>query len=177
MATNRSPGSRSERPLLHLAGNRLFLAVPQDEKATLHMIEKYPTLFFFTNSYPESYGKIITGSVSGDFLCPFLIADFCADIRSRRDDPGLARNPLIFYAYRQDLFCAAVLLGAYLMLEEGMSPETAAKVFQGDLQLYAGRAFLVELAGCLKAIDERRRSRSFLHSIAEEVGGDLCRCH
>uniref|UniRef100_A0A6T8G8X8 protein-tyrosine-phosphatase n=1 Tax=Hemiselmis andersenii TaxID=464988 RepID=A0A6T8G8X8_HEMAN len=94
----------------------------------MEAIKSFPKLFFFSNQIPESYEHFCLDfgpvSLSG-------IVKFCRDLRAKRDHVKLQKRPIVFYTYDglHDVANACFLLGAFLVLDEGHTPEAAAALF------------------------------------------------
>ena len=112
-------------------GQLYFTSHPASNSARsniLDAIKTRPDLFFFSTPEPESYH-----AYGKDFGPTDLagVVSFCRAIRGLLQDPRLKGRPVIYYteADSETLANAAFLLGAYLLLVEGMSPEDAAAPF------------------------------------------------
>jgi len=107
---------------------RLFFSIHRDEEHTIQLIKEHPSIFYFSGWLQESYegycsdfGPVNLGSV----------VRFCRFMRERLHDPRLAKRQLVYYCDPDTAYVTntAFLLGAYLVLVEQWSPESAANVF------------------------------------------------
>ncbi|KAJ1486494.1 dual specificity protein phosphatase [Baffinella frigidus] len=109
---------------------RLCFAVHRDEHHTAQAIRDRPGLFYFSTCDHENYIKYCHDFGPTDLAG---VVSFCRRLRSLMNDPRLNNRPVVYYSdmhqgggvgaeFRTN---AAFLLGAYLILEQGYTPEEA----------------------------------------------------
>ena len=107
---------------------QLYFTSHSTNAQTRKAIAGLPELFFFSSFEPESYLGYCR-----DFGPTGLagVVSFCRSLGTLLQDPRLRGRPVVYYAEADTgtLSNAAFLLGAYLVLIEGMSPEDAAAPF------------------------------------------------
>ena len=108
--------------------SKLFLAAHRDRNHTKDEIEKHKGLFFSSTLQPENYNGYCDDFGPTDLAG---VVTFCRSIRTLLQDPRLKGRSVVYYteADSETLSNAAFLLGAYLVLVEGISPEDAAAPF------------------------------------------------
>lgn len=113
-------------PLIH---GRLYFTVHADDAHTARVIQRETSLFLFSSFEHEKYRSYCSDFGPVDLES---VADFCRDVRARMHDPRLAGRKLVYYCERDRALRtnAAWLLGAYLVLVAGWSPEDAARPFE-----------------------------------------------
>lgn len=108
---------------------RLSFSIHRDEEHTKQLIHQNPRIFYFSSWMQESYEGFCS-----DFGPVNLAAvvRFCRFMRERLYDPRLAKRELVYYCDPDTAYLTntAFLLGAYLVLVEKWSPESAAKIFE-----------------------------------------------
>jgi len=107
---------------------KLYFTSHSTRAHTCEAIEGLPMLFFSSTLEPESYHGYCEDFGPTDLAG---VVSFCRSIRTLLQDPRLRGRPVVYYTETdsETLSNAAFLLGAYLVLVEGMSPEDAAAPF------------------------------------------------
>mmetsp|Transcript_26267 Transcript_26267/g.51192 ORF Transcript_26267/g.51192 Transcript_26267/m.51192 type:complete len:209 (+) Transcript_26267:67-693(+) len=183
----------SEKQVLQLVEGKMYMAVHSGEVETRNIISAYPYLFFFSNNIPETTDILKTldqGAVT-DILA------FCKDVNSKRHDNRIAGRPLIFYVYgesQQDqcvVASAVLLMGAYLVIEDGLSPaKAAAKLNELEFKLVWSSSqglegYLAAVESAVKAVDNaevdspQQKPEEMLWTIRENsvlTGEDMTAC-
>ena len=128
----RRADGRSDTPLPFEVGRNyplipgvLKFAVHPSRAYTQTQIERNADIFYTSSVEPESYRNYCKDFGPVDLG---LLVQFCRRMRTLLHDPRLRGRPVIYYSQVDEAVCtnAAFLLGAYLVLAEGWSPEAAA---------------------------------------------------
>eukprot|EP00284_Hemiselmis_tepida_P018592 CAMPEP_0174930388 /NCGR_PEP_ID=MMETSP1355-20121228/31131_1 /TAXON_ID=464990 /ORGANISM="Hemiselmis tepida, Strain CCMP443" /LENGTH=179 /DNA_ID=CAMNT_0016176679 /DNA_START=60 /DNA_END=602 /DNA_ORIENTATION=+ len=157
----------------HLANSRIYVTVLGVEEETRALIDVHPTLFFFSSSLPELCG----GRVPNEYH----IGRFCDEVKCLRDNPEIGGRRMVFYDYEEEgtLAASSLLLGAYLVKDEGVTPEKAAGLLgwmaeRGGLSQDKLLRYLETAAGWGKATDGSAWSFAGLFPIREEGQIEVC---
>ena len=107
---------------------QLYFTSHSTRAQTVKAIAGRPELFFFSTVEPESYRAFCDDFGPTDLAG---VVTFCRSIWTLLKDPRRKGRPVVYYteADSETLSNAAFLLGAYLVLVEGMSPEDAVAPF------------------------------------------------
>jgi cell division cycle 14 len=108
---------------------RLSFAVHRDEAHTAAAIRESPRLFYFSSHEHEAYRSYCDEKGPTDLLG---VVSFCTKVKEMMGHPLLKNRELVFYSgldagHRTN---AAFLLGAYLVMDLGFSPDAAATLFE-----------------------------------------------
>mmetsp|Transcript_33108 Transcript_33108/g.77496 ORF Transcript_33108/g.77496 Transcript_33108/m.77496 type:complete len:195 (-) Transcript_33108:126-710(-) len=158
-----------QRRALHLANQKMYLMFVSSQQEVLSFIDQYPALFFFSNSI----SKHCRATDEHSLPPTSVVEDFCEALLEYRDHPQLASRQLVFYDFEQDQACVArtlLLLGAYLMLEEGFAVNDACAALERALPKHISRRDLARLLRNLRTEMTMRRlsSDSSLFPIQED---------
>jgi len=121
-----APLSATKLSLQHLypvLPGKLFVTVHPDNAYTVREISKRKGLFFHSGdhdayrNYCSDFGPVDLG----------IVVTFCRKLRAILHDPRLAGRAVCYYTGpgEEDRANAAFILGAYLVLQEGKTPEEA----------------------------------------------------
>jgi len=114
--------------LYSLLPGRLSFTAHDDDEQTIKEIRLHPKIFFFSTDLQERYAPLCAdfGPVNLGIL-----VRFCDFIREKMNDRRLQNRHLVYYCTNdfETVTNTAFLLGAYLVLEHGFSPESAVGLF------------------------------------------------
>eukprot|EP00961_Rhodomonas_salina_P035399 476653-Rhodomonas_salina.1 len=121
--------ARSASPVYELIPGKLGFVFHPDQDFTCSQIKSRPDLFLFSTDLHERYIPFCKdfGPVSLGLIYRFL-----EYVRAKEHHPLLCNRPLVYYTDfdEKNQANAAVLLGAYMMLEHNMSSASIQKAFQ-----------------------------------------------
>ncbi|KAJ1476471.1 protein-tyrosine phosphatase-like protein [Baffinella frigidus] len=131
---------------------QLYFTSHSTRRHTIRVSAEFSELFFFSTLEPESYRAYKEDFGPTDVAS---VISFCRVLRSLLHDPQLSGRPVVYHTKTgsETLSNAAFLLGAYLVIVEGLSPEDAAAPFS-RIQPSPFKAFPdeTELLDCLRGL-------------------------
>jgi len=122
------PGDRAQFEvgnLYQVIPGRLSFAVHRSQAHTAAAIREHPRLFYFSSHEHEAYRSYCDETGPTDL---HGVVSFCRKVKEMMDHESLKNRELVYYAgldvgHRTN---AAFLLGAYLVMDRGFSPEEGA---------------------------------------------------